>query len=113
MDEKVAIEALRQVKDVFGRYDIEFWLDTGTLLGAIRDRKFIPWDSDIDLATWVENRDKILEVVPKIGRAGFWVRYKVTILPRGKVYVLAMMKNGVKITVCLMQKKKNVMMIRR
>ncbi|GAH36594.1 unnamed protein product, partial [marine sediment metagenome] len=47
MDEKIAIDTLKCVKNVLDNYGIEFWLDTGTLLGAVREGKIIPWDSDI------------------------------------------------------------------
>ena len=55
MKEDDAIDALRRVKTVFDRYDIEFWLDGGALLGAMRNGKLIPWDNDIDLCTWQKN----------------------------------------------------------
>jgi len=52
MDEEEAIKVLTQVKRILDKYGVEYWLDCGTLLGAVRDGKFIPWDSDIDLGTW-------------------------------------------------------------
>jgi phosphorylcholine metabolism protein LicD len=104
MDEKVAIEALRQVKEVLDKPGIEYWLDTGTLLGAVRDEKFIPWDGDIDLGTWLENKDAISAIVPELGKAGFWVRYKIQMLSGREVHVLSMVKKSIKITMCLMQK---------
>lgn len=45
---------LRQVKEVLGEHNIEFWLDCGTLLGAIREGKFLAWEHDIDLGAWHE-----------------------------------------------------------
>ena len=66
MDEKIAIDGLRQVKEVLDKQDIEYWLDSGTLLGAVRDGRVIPWDHDIDLSTWYTNFDKITSVVREI-----------------------------------------------
>lgn len=48
------IDLLRQVKEILDKHNIEFWLDSGTLLGAVRNEKFIPWDHDVDLAIWQE-----------------------------------------------------------
>jgi len=49
MQEQKAIKALKEVKKVLDNHKITFWLNYGTLLGAVRDGKFIPWDTDIDL----------------------------------------------------------------
>jgi hypothetical protein len=62
---------LRDVKAVFDRAGIRFWLDYGTLLGAVRERRMIEWDSDIDLGTMSDNWDRILHIIPQLQERGF------------------------------------------
>jgi len=54
------VESLRQIKKIFDKHNIDFWLDFGTLLGAVRDKQIIPWDKDIDLGMWREDLQKLL-----------------------------------------------------
>jgi len=56
----VAVKNLREVKDVFDKNDVNFWLDTGTLLGAVRDGKMIEWDHDMDLGLWYNDVKRII-----------------------------------------------------
>lgn len=46
---KIWLQALIDIKDVLEECKCNYFLDTGTLLGAVRDKAFIPWDNDIDL----------------------------------------------------------------
>jgi len=64
------IESLRKTQlrllDAFDlickKYELKYWLDFGTLLGAVRDGKFIPWDDDIDVSMPMEDYKKFLKI---------------------------------------------------
>ncbi len=70
MNEEASIELLKKLKEILDRYNIEFWLDGGTLLGAVRDGKIIPWDRDIDLGSWSKNLPKIASLYPIFNKHG-------------------------------------------
>lgn len=50
MDTALFKERLYEIKEILDKFNIEFWLDYGTLLGAYRDKRPLQWDlCDIDL----------------------------------------------------------------
>lgn len=52
---------LREVDRLCRRHDIPYWIDSGTLLGAVRHGGFIPWDDDIDICVRLEDMPRLVE----------------------------------------------------
>ena len=75
-DEMQAVGILREVKLILDRNNIKYWLDSGTLLGAIRDKKIIPWDTDIDIGLWYRDLSQVYEVIKEIKHFNCEIIYK-------------------------------------
>lgn len=68
-NQALAVQALVGVKKAL--VGIRWFLDCGTLLGAVRDGDIILWDFDIDTGALAEDRGKIEEVAIKLRNLGF------------------------------------------
>ena len=65
-------QLLRDVIDIFNENNILYWIDGGTMLGSVRDSKFIPHDDDVDLGTTLENFNKIIKLQHKFTDIGYY-----------------------------------------
>src|SRR3712207_3357568 len=58
----VELDLLAKFVDVCERHELRYFLDSGTLIGAIRHQGFIPWDDDIDVSMPRKDYDKLWEI---------------------------------------------------
>lgn len=57
------LSMLKEIDRICRKYKIKYMIDSGTLLGAVRHRGFIPWDDDVDVAFTRPNYEMFLKVV--------------------------------------------------
>lgn len=61
----VQMELLKKLLEVCEKNHLKIWADGGTLLGAVREHGYIPWDDDIDMAMLRDDYDKLLSIAQK------------------------------------------------
>lgn len=68
MNRKVALRNLKDVNEVLEEIGATYWIDCGTLLGAIREGDFLEHDTDIDFGVWTtEHHEAIAEGIEAAG----------------------------------------------
>lgn len=51
-NKSLATKIISKVTKEFELLNIDYWIEYGTLLGAVREKGFIPWDSEFDVGIW-------------------------------------------------------------
>ena len=57
---KIDVEILDVIAKFCDERKINYWIDCGTLLGAIRHKGFIPWDDDVDIGMLRPDYDRFM-----------------------------------------------------
>ncbi|MCQ2754059.1 MAG: LicD family protein [bacterium] len=60
--QKANAKFLKIFDEICTEHQLQYWLDWGTLLGAIRHKGFIPWDDDLDIAMPRDSYNKLIQL---------------------------------------------------
>ena len=52
-------QTLYDITKLFDKHNIEYYIDGGTLLGAVRHKGMIPWDDDLDVEVLQKDESKL------------------------------------------------------
>ena len=59
------LEILLEVDRICKKHNIQYWLSSGTLIGAVRHKGFIPWDDDLDIEMLWPDYQRLMKVLPE------------------------------------------------
>jgi lipopolysaccharide cholinephosphotransferase len=59
------VDILKGMHELCEKHGLRYFLDAGTLIGAVRHKGFIPWDDDVDIGMPREDYNRFLEIAKK------------------------------------------------
>lgn len=62
VQQKILLEGLLHLSGICQKHHLRYFLCNGSLLGAVKYRKFIPWDDDADVLMPREDYDKLMRL---------------------------------------------------
>ena len=59
------LEILATIDKICRKHKIRYYVDFGTLLGAVRENNFIAWDDDLDIMMLRDDFERFIKIVDK------------------------------------------------
>ncbi len=60
----IQLDLLHEFDQVCRKHNLRYYMDAGTLLGAVRHKGFIPWDDDVDVIMFRKDYNSLLKIAP-------------------------------------------------
>ncbi len=74
----VMLDLLNELDRVCKKYNLIYYANGGTMLGAIRHKGFIPWDDDLDIMMMREDYERLMAIGPKEFKHPYFLQNKYT-----------------------------------
>ena len=71
---KIAYQMLHDVCSILDEQDIPYVLEAGTLLGVIREKRLLPWDTDVDLTITADYADQLQKAIQQLENKGYRIK---------------------------------------
>ena len=62
---EILLTMMEKIHSILNKHNIKYWVDGGSLLGAVRHKGMIPWDDDIDLGVLDKDFEKLIPLFLK------------------------------------------------
>ncbi len=89
------LELLTFTHQLLDAQGIPHWLDWGTLLGAVRNGEFIPWDDDVDLGIPELGAEALARLTDAVDRTGYRL-----FTTDGSIHICLSKVNGLHLDLC-------------
>jgi lipopolysaccharide cholinephosphotransferase len=74
-------QLMKDTHEILSKNNINYWIEGGTLLGAVRHKDIIPVDDDLDIGIRHEDEIRLQQILPQFEQLGYRVKHN-------KIYVI-------------------------
>ena len=64
-------ESIKKIQNILDKHNIKNFIDSGTLLGIVREGRILPWDNDIDIGAIIEPNQSFVDALEDIEKLGY------------------------------------------
>ncbi|WP_395477415.1 LicD family protein [Rickettsia endosymbiont of Pantilius tunicatus] len=68
-------QIMKDTHELLTKHNINYWIDGGTLLGAVRHQGIIPYDDDLDIGIIQEDEIRLQQIFPEFQKLGYSISH--------------------------------------